>query len=476
MPRNALRLRPIVAVAGVAVMFVAGLTPAGAAGGSPKTDWATWGYDAARTGYNPNEATLNAGNVAGLTLKWTYTFSTTTLSPVVMASGVDIGGGKTKDIVYAGDNSGGFHAINALTGAQLWHVNLGTEPSPCYGIATLGQVSAGAIDRATNLIYVAGGNGKVYAFDLGTGAPASGWPVRVTRKTKPNEYIWGGLNLVGGILYATVGSVCDRNGPYYGRALGIDVATQKKVAIFYVTGGPATGIQGGGIWGWGGVAVDTSNRALYVTTGNSLTDPESYGYGDQVVRLTHGLAVTSSNYPGLTGDDLDFGGSPIIFPGPGTCGPQLAALNKDGEVFLYNRDDIAAGPEDRVFVNGLDLITVPAYDPVTGFLYVGHHTDSPDTTYPRGIVAFSITADCKLHMVWQQGVGGGGAVSQPVVANGVVYYGDGKAHTLFAFNALSGAKLWNSGSTIATWIDTEPIVVNGWVYVTSGSALYAFGL
>ena len=35
-----------------------------------QTNWATFGFDHERTGYNPQESTLSVANVAGLTSKW----------------------------------------------------------------------------------------------------------------------------------------------------------------------------------------------------------------------------------------------------------------------------------------------------------------------------------------------------------------------------------------------------------------------
>ena len=67
-------------------------------------------------------------------------------------------------------------------------------------------------------------------------------------------------------------------------------------------------------------------------------------------------------------------------------------------------------------------------------------------------------------------------MSAPVSANGVVYFGDGHDHQLFAFDIATHKKLWTSGETFMSPIQTEPIVVGGHVYLTTGKGLYAFGL
>ncbi len=467
-------LRVVTGAAATVCLLLAGWLPAQASRTTGGADWPTWGYDVSRTGHNSNETTLNAVNVSGLHQQWAFTFPATTFNSPVMASGVMVHG-KPMDLIYAGDNAGNFFALKATTKKIIWQRNLGITTTPCFG--DLGVVGAGVIDRSTNRVYAIGGNGNLYAFDLATGHVADDWPVRITAKIRPNEYVWSSVTLSDGQLYVPVASGCDRAGPYFGRVVDVNASTASIVATFWVTDGKNSNISGGGIWGWGGAAVDPVTRSVYVSTGNSLTDPETYGYGDQVVRLSHGLVVQAANYPGIIGNDQDFGGNPVLFDGPGTCGPQLVTNNKNGEIFLYNRDNIAAGPEDRVFIDQPNLITVPAYSPVTGFIYVGHHLNSADNLYPAGMVAFRVRPeDCKLEAVWQQPVGGGGVVSEPVVANGIVYYGNGKAHTLYAFDALTGAILWSNSTDISTWIDTEPIVVNGHLYVTSGSTLYSYGL
>ena len=62
------------------------------------------------------------------------------------------------------------------------------------------------------------------------------------------------------------------------------------------------------------------------------------------------------------------------------------------------------------------------------------------------------------------------------MGNGVVYYGDGFGNTLRAFDAETGAPLWDSGSTINGPILAAPTVVDGRVFVSSWDGhVYAFG-
>src|SRR6185437_2555388 len=120
--------------------------------------------------------------------------------------------------------------------------------------------------------------------------------------------------------------------------------------------------------------------------------------------------------------------------------PQLAVEDKTGELFLYDRDDIASGPVDRERISGINLIGVPAYDPVHRLLFVGNSADSPDGTYTNGLLAFCVGRSCTLHLVWQR-PSGGGVTASPVIANGVVYFGDGSGHKLLALDAKTHRKL-----------------------------------
>jgi outer membrane protein assembly factor BamB len=442
------------------------VSPAGA-----RHDWTTWGYDVQRTGYNPNETTLSPATVHGLHPLWSFPFPLKSDNAPVLATNIRVGDVPT-NLIYAGDRSGTFHAVNADTGMEVWSRQLGTNLT-CAGV--LGVTDTAVIDRSRGVLFVAGGDGRLYALDLATGATAPGWPLPITEF--PNEYVWSAITEFDDSLYVAVASGCDALGTNYGRVVKVDADTIAQTAVFYVTGGPDTGVSGGGIWGWGGVSVDPDNGNVYEVSANGYPDElyEHFLYAESLVRLDGGLSVVSSNYPGLDGVDVDFGSTPVLFDSPHGCGPQLAVEDKTGELFLYDRDDIASGPVDRERISGINLIGVPAYDPVDRLLFVGNSADSPDGTYSNGLLAFRVGRSCTLHLVWQR-PSGGGVTASPVIANGVVYFGDGSGHKLLAIDAKTHKKLWTSRLLFTSSMQTEPIVVGGRVYVTTGLGLYAFGL
>jgi outer membrane protein assembly factor BamB len=437
-----------------------------------KADWATYGFDLQRTARNPSEDTIGPGNVAGLAEIWSADVGAVVAASPVLASDVSVDG-STLDLLYVGTEHGDLYALDAATGTTVWQRNLGSQLTTCDDVPDriFGITGTPAIDRATGSLAVAGGDGSLYELDLTTGATRPGWPLEIT--TDPaHEHVWSAITRAGGALFVETAGYCDAT-PYYGRVVKVDPSTQSAPATWYVTSPPGDDPGGGGIWGWGGVSVDPGNGDLWVATGNAATTPENSGYAEHVVRLSTALTVLASDAPMLTGEDLDFGSTPVPYQAPG-CPGQIVVENKAGVVLVYERDAIASGPVQVLtvadLVDGGELIGVPAWDPATQTVYVTSPTDLAGGSFMHGLLAFGVGADCRLHPSWQQTQGINGAVvSSPTIANGVVYWGDGPGNEVLALDAGSGAVLWRSGSTITGGVYAPPIVVNGRVYAADWS-------
>lgn len=468
--RHATRLarRAIGPVAAALVLLAA--APSAPAQVGASQDFLTQGYDIQRTGYNPNETILGTGNVAGLHLLWSFDLGDRTNVQPLFASGVLINTQAT-DVVYIGDRAGNFFAIDANTGLQIWQAFTGTsETFNCGG--PFGEDGSPTIDRATNRVYVPGGDGKVYALDLSTGAIITGWPVVVITQTL-TEHIYSGLNLWKKRLYVSVSSYCDQP-PWEGRVTVIDTSDPTRMKEWLVTGPGRP--SGGGIWGPGGVAIDPANSNVYTATGNSLGQ-SNYLYAEHVVRLTSGLQVVSSNYPGFVpGVDLDWGGTPVLYKAPG-CPGQLAVKNKDGELFVYDRDTINDGPRQKILMsqaNGTFIGDV-AYSPVANMVYVPNGSDG---AFLHGLHAFAVQPDCTLSPAWYQPAGPDGVVTpSPTIANGVVYYPDSDGGKVHAYDAVTGTELWNSGSIIGSVLHQSVTVTSGRMFVPCyDNKMRVFGL
>ncbi len=456
---------------------------------SAYVDWSTFGFDLARTGYNPSETTLGTSNASKLHLLWSQNLGGSVGGPIiaepVVAQGVSIGG-KTQNVLYVGTQMGLFSALNADNGAVIWQKTLGTTTYICskypFGIA-----GTATFDRTTNRVYVADGQDQLHALDMATGAEASGWPVTVAT-TPDHNFIYSALtfNPANGLIYAETSSTCDIS-PWYGRIDAFNAASGALTASFF----PTQPQSGGGIWGYGGASIDSASN-VYIAIGNAdmtTGNPQNYGYAEDVAELTPSLSLVAANYPNLPASpDADFGATPILYQGAG-CPAQLAAMNKSGVLVVYNRVSITGGPVQTIQMSpsGSDagnFIGLPAFSPASNMLYVGVPSDSPSGTYLHGLAALQIdSTTCTLRLAWQQTFGPNASTlsydsprSPPSVANGVVYAGDGTGRVVWAFNAQSGALLWNSGSAIAGQTFTQPVVDGGHLYISSyGGTIYAFG-
>jgi outer membrane protein assembly factor BamB len=465
----------------VTLMVGAALTWAAPVATATGVSWATYGFDEQRTGYNPRESTIGTGNAAKLHVLWSVDLGDVMIAQPVHAAAVNVNGVAT-DVVYEGTEHGDFYALRASDGHVLWHRNLGSIKTNCFnmpdGVFGIGGAAAIAFTGpGTGLIYVAGGGGSVHALDLARGTERPGWPV-IGVFTPAHEHVWSGVNLFGGRLYVTVASHCD-TAPYYGDTVEINVATHAIVARFYPAGPPSGGISGGGIWGYGGASVEPSTGHVFVATGNALTTPDYYRYSDSVVELSSALGVIGSNSPVHTGTDQDFGATPVLFRPAGCPVTLVAAKHKSGALFIYAEGALGAGYRQRLQIasaNDWRFNGLPAWDPVTNMLYVSNSTDSSSGVYLHGMVALKAAANCSLSLAWQKTVGSQlTSVSSPTVANGVVFYGDGRASREFAFNAATGTQLWSSGSTTGQ-LFAAPIVADGRLFIASWDhRLWAFG-
>jgi outer membrane protein assembly factor BamB len=469
-------------------------TPTAVPTASPKaraySDWTSFGYDLARTSYNPNETTISNTNASGLHLLWSADMGDKIdASPLVLANVATSSG--SHNMVLIGAENGKFSALDADSGSVLWSKQLGAfGPNGCMdlGGSPFGITGSAAVDRSAGRVYVADGTDTVFAFNLADGSSVAGWPVSLNADETQNHVYSGlALNPANGFLYASTAGYCDTP-PWQGRISVINTSTATMTATFFPSstayGGPG---GGGGIWGPVSAAIDPATNDVFVVTGNSWAGSSDHaGYGENIVRLNASLtAVVASNYPGVTGPDSDFGATPMIFTPPG-CAAMAVAKNKAGVLVQWTRDGINNGPLAVITMapstSAGNFIGIPAYSPVTHDVYVGDDANSPDGTYAGGVDALAATGpNCTLQLKWKTPLSLGSGtdnipVSPPATANGVVYFGSGLGQTLYALDANTGAQLWSSGGTIGGPIFAAP-VIDGIVLVGSWDhKLYAFGL
>lgn len=145
-----------------------------------RTDWGQLGFDSAHRGQNPYENVLNIDNVGQLDIAWMYYPDTidNTPSPAI-ANGLVY--------VKAGEK---IHAVDAISGALKWSRYLGE-----WGTGGKWNFSSSPA-VADGSVFVASGDGKIYALNAFTGA------IKWVYSTGVD--ITSSLTVANGIVYAAI--------------------------------------------------------------------------------------------------------------------------------------------------------------------------------------------------------------------------------------------------------------------------------
>jgi outer membrane protein assembly factor BamB len=472
-----------------AALLLSSLALASSADARPETtlsiDWPTFGLNAQRNNYNPTETALSVSTVPGLTQLWRQGVGNTKYQPSLVR-GVSTAKG-TADLLISTSPDGIVVALNAATGKVVWSTTFPLTSITCNGATrTAGIGEPATIDVPNGRLFVVDAGGKLHALALATGAELSGYPVEIIDSANLAAGTWvhyASPTLVGSTIYFATAAfgLCESSAvPYHGQVISFDTIGQAVIGRYYPMGNGA--LLGGGLWGPGGVVADVNGSVLWGATANTLPPPQTGGNAEKVLQLDLNLNLLAANGPQLSaGGDYDFGSSPLLFT-PAGCPEMLAAMNKAGIIVLYDTTRLTAGPVQTLAITpaggGSKFIGMPSFDPVTNAVYIGNPQDLPGGPYYHGLIALRANAACQLALAWQQSVGPNGkkfAPPTPVIANGVVYYGESNLKTLAAFNAATGAPLWTSGKLAGT-LRAAPIVVNGAVYVGAGRDIVAFGL
>lgn len=450
------------------ISLVALLAFACLGGSAQAASWTTFGFDLERTGFNPKEQFLGPANAGRLREVWASGLGGVSNTQPIVVEDVELADGRKLDLVLAGSETGRLIAFDSATGARVWTRRLGSRTTACkttFPDGRFGVTATPVVDRKRKTVYTVDGKAKAHALDLRTGKTRKGWPATVTRRSW-QEHVWGGLTLSRGILYAGTASHCGET-TYHGRVVGIN-RRGKKVATWFGAGRKRRA-RGGGIWGWGGVAIDRRDGNLYTGTANGMVVSETVGYSERLVRLSPSLRVVSSHLPDVPRRaDNDFGAAALLYRAKG-CPRQAAVIHKTSYLLVYDRKSIKRGPRQTLVLGRPEeaaSIGTYAYSPRTRMLYVGNRSPSPDGRYVDGIVALRVGADCNLALAWQQSPSPTPELpSAPVIANDVVYLASGKE--IFAYEAASGRFLWRSGAAMGAVTYAAPTVVNGRVFAVS---------
>ena len=409
-----------VAVA-LAVAFLAISLRAGAGAAARATDgpgWTTWGNSPVRQSRASSSA-LTTANAKRLRLAWSRPLGGVGAAQPLYLTKI-ASGGKRRDIYVTASESGRVSAFDARTGKLLWMSELGSINTGCLQMpkGVFGVTGTPVYDPAGGYIYVAATD-KLWALSVHTGTPRGGWPIQLPID-QFHEHVWGAIALGNGHVYFAIASYCDRR-PYSGRVFSVSTASGAVDHTWTTVTTPDGTPGGGGIWGWGGVAL-TADGHVWAASANANigtgTD-EASDHAESIIELSSSLALlTSSHAPGMPHHgDFGFGSTPIVFKAEG-CGSLVASEGKDGAVYLWRRAALAAGPVQRlVLAFPATLYGSPAWDPKTQQLFLT--TSQGYAGQPAGLDALAVTKNCRLRRAWTKGLGGQ-LSAVPTVANNTV--------------------------------------------------------
>jgi polyvinyl alcohol dehydrogenase (cytochrome) len=489
-----------------------------------KPHWNGWGADLSQHRFQPAAmAELAAADVPRLKLKWAFGFPGATRA----AAQPTLMGGT----LFVGSQGGNVYALDADTGCTHWVFKAGAGVRSAITIAAQGDGWSA---------YFGDLRGNAYAVDAANGKLR--WKTHV--ESHPAAIITGAPALAGGVLYVPVSSFEEASGarPSYqccsfrGSLVALDAGTGKILWQSYsIPQAPAPvrkNAEGTQLWGpsgaaiWSSPTIDPEHRMIYVTTGDSYSDPPAATSdafiafrmdGGEIAwsrQMTASDAYTvacngsgGANCPEANGPDFDFGSSPILVNLP-EGRRALIAGQKSGMVHAIDPDHQGAILWQRRVGNGGRLGGVQWGSAVDGNnVYVAVsdlalHLASDDTPGAQpSIFGPSLVPDPKRgggmwalklatgEVVWHIPHPGCGDVpgcspaqSAAVTAiPGVVFSGGIDGH-LRAYAAADGQIIWdvNTAQDYSTVNGVAahggsldgpgPVIVGGVLYVNSGYA------
>ena len=319
-------------LASVLTLALSGTTTAAPA------DWSAYLHGARHSSYAADATTFTPTAAASLHEDWTFTAAPPTqtgqpnhafnASPTV-----------SNGVVYLGANTGVFSAIDEVTGGEIWSRNLGyTTAKTCgfgRGITSTATVANDASRGGQATVYVAGGDGYLYALRASDGTVV--WRSFVVNigTNRNTGYDWASPTVIGGRVYMGISSQCDR--PLIRG--GIREYDQASGALQHTYWSTPQGTVGGSVWT--SPASDGTN--VWATIGNGDS-----GDSFAIVRLSASTLAPQERWvvPNTAGTDLDWGSSPTLFDATlsGTSTSMVGGCNKNGVYYALRATDLASGP------------------------------------------------------------------------------------------------------------------------------------
>ena len=341
---------------------------------------------------------ITTANAAALHLAWNRSVGGLNASPTVY-----------NGVVYIGNNSGYFWALDLATGATKWRVFVGKSPAITPGCTTLGVTSTATLapDPVSGepMVYVGGGDQYLYALHASNGTLAWKTVVGALNTTGNGYYNWSSPTVLGGKIYLGLSTQCElQTGFVRG---GVQQFDQHTGALQHSFWGVPAGATGGGVF----TSVAAEGGTVWATTGSAPEPPAAQGDSYSVVQLTGALhRVGAWTVPATQRlGDSDFGSSPTLFDAPlaGTRTRMVGACNKNGVFYAFRAQNVAAGPvwQRKVgtarSINGRDSCLAAAIWDGARLIVPSNQTKIGATTYNgslRGLVPATGA------VVWERGL------------------------------------------------------------------------
>src|SRR5216684_894147 len=502
-----------------------------------QTDVVTYHYDNARTGANLSETVLTPAkvNAAKFGKIGFYSVDGKVDGQPVYLSQVSISGQGTHNILYVVSEHASVYAFDADSGTTLWHVSLlgsgetPSDPHNCDQIAPeIGITSTPVIDRSRaphGALYTvamsknATGNyfQRIHALDITTGAELFGGPATVTAaypgtgdNSTGGSVIFdarqyaerAGLLLLNGTVYTTWTSHCDQR-PYTGWIIGYDANTLTQTKVLNVT---PNGSEGS-IWMSGTAPAADSNGNIYFLDANGTFDstldangfPSQHDFGNSFLKLSTSRSLTVADYFTMSGtvaesnadEDLGSGGAlllPDLIDNGGQTHQLAVGAGKDRVIYVVDRNAMGKfNPSaDNIYQEIPGAFTDPVFSMPAYFnntVYYGA-VGNAIKALPISNAKLAATASSKTGNAFPY-PGATPSISANGTSNAIVWaVENSNPAVLHAYDAANLAnELYNSSQASGSRDQfgagnkfITPMVVNGKVYVGTGSGVAVFGL
>jgi putative pyrroloquinoline-quinone binding quinoprotein/putative pyrroloquinoline-quinone-binding quinoprotein len=434
-----MKLPSMLAVAvAVALAMAIAATPGAAQAASPA--WPQYGFDAAKTGANPDERTITRSTVAGLTLDYVAAGPGSELFDAISDSSPAVVG----DVAYVGTDSGFLVAWPAAgcgsdNCSPLWTAQLsnGVHTTPAVAGGLVFVSSAGSVDN---------GIGTLYAFRAAGCGQATCKPVW----SAPVPNTDSSPTVANGVLYIVSGD---------GRLLAFTAAGCGKATC--------APLWTGNLKSSGNGAPAVANGLVYATSAERLIAFRAAGCGLKTcppVWASRPVAGSDTGSGLIQDAGPTVSGDKVYFPSVDFQAPD----GKAGTVYAYSSSACLAGnslncsplwvahPADFDSINtNLTVSDGILYGSATGFVYA---------------FAADGCGQPVCGFLWLGGLGpSGGTRAAPSVAGGVVYYTQ-NVGVIGGFDAagcgdITCSPLWSAFTSQFDGFMTTPVIVNGRVYV-----------